>query len=165
MKSINLTPQQRMVLLLHEYGFSQQHKMSKYAKPADTKEQMEAKQKEYFLNFPFDEQAVRDFLSCKKEKGYFEKHDVTIDELSDMLRYPDYKYGFRIINVTVGKGTHNTMMHGGHELLDQNYEVDEDEVYITYNTQQMMSGGKFTEVMQRKNGKNKIIKGYTHSRS
>jgi hypothetical protein len=116
-------------------------------------------------NFPLDEQAVRDFISCKKELGYFENSNPQTDKLSDMIDYPDAKYGFRIINVTVGKGKHNTMIHGGHKLLDSEYDVNEDEVYITYNTQQMLSGGKFTVVMQRKNGKNKLIKSYTHSRS
>ena len=164
-KKFKLTTEQRMTILLHEIAFSQQQEMNKYAKPMDTKEQVEAKQKEYFAKFPFDEQAVRDFLGCKKEQGYFEKHDVMTAPLSDMLTFPDYKYGFRILNVTVGKGTHNTMMYGGHELLDKNYEVNENEVYITYNTQQMLSGGKFTVIMKRENGKNEIIKGYTHSRS
>ena len=125
-----LTPQQRMFMLMHEFSFAQQQEMNKHAKPMDTKEQIEAKQKEYFANFPFDEQAVRDFLRCKKEKGYFEKYDVMTAPLIDMLTFPDYKYGFRILNVTVGKGTHNTMMYGGHELLDKNYEVNENEVYM-----------------------------------
>ena len=154
-----LTPQQRMTMLLHEFAFSQQQEMNKYTKPMDTREQIESKNKEYFANFPFDEQAVRDFLSCKKEKGYFEKYDVTTAELSEMLRYPDYGGGFRITNVTVGKGTHHTNMFG-----NKSYEVNENEVYITYNTQQMLSGGKFTAVMKRENCKNEIIKGYTHSR-
>ena len=122
-------------------------------------------QRQYFSKFPFDEKAVRDFLSCKKEQGYFKKHDTRIAKLSDMLTYPDGKHGFRILNITVGKATHNTMIYGGHELLDHNYEVNEDEVYITFNTIQILSGGIYTEVMQRNNGKNKIIKGYTHVRS
>ncbi len=107
-----LTPQQRMTMLLHEFEFSQQQEMNKYAKPMGTREQIETKNKEYFANFPFDEQAVRDFLSCKKELGYFKNFDVNTAELSDMLRYPDYGVGFRIINVTVGKGTHDTMTFG-----------------------------------------------------
>ncbi len=164
-KEIKLTTEQRLVLFWHEQAHRQQNIMSKFAKPMDTQQQVEAKQKQYFSNFPFDEQATRDFLGCFNVGGYFEKHDVKNDELSDMLRFPDYKYGFRILNVTVGKGTHNTMMYGGDELLDQNYEVNENEVYITYNTQQMLSGGKFTVVMKRENGKNEIIKQYTHSRS
>ncbi len=163
-QKFELTPKQRICMLMHEFGFYQQKEMNKYAK-LDTKQQVEAKQKEYFANFPFDERAVRDFLSCKKEKGYFDKHNVMTDPLNDMLTFPDYKYGFRILNVTVGRGTHNTMMYGGHESLDKNYEVNDNEVYITYNTQQMLSGGKFTEVMKRENGKNEIIKEYTHSRS
>ena len=160
-KKDTYTIQQRMSIFLHEYSAHSRFEMSKYAKPVDTKEQVEAKQKEYFANFPFDEQAVRDFLSCY---GYFGKHDVMTAPLSDILRFPDYKYGGRILNVTVGKGTHNTMMHGGGEF-DINYDVNENEVYITYDTTDILSGGIFTAVMQRGNGENKITERFTHSRS
>jgi hypothetical protein len=160
------TAEQRMLLLLHEISSSQHYAMSKYEKPMDTQEQIKAKQKNYFDNFPFNEQATRDFLAFLKERGWFEKYDVMADSLSDILIYPNYsRGGFRILNVTVGKGVHNTNMYGGHELLDHNYEVNEGEVYITYNTTSCLSGGIFTAVMERKDGINKIIKEYTHSRS
>ena len=161
-----ITPSQRLFILLHEYGVKQNIKQENNMENIEKlKLDFETKQKEYFDKFPFNEQAVRDFLACKKEGGYFMNFDVNKAKLSDLLTYPDYQYGFRILNVTVGKGVHNTNMHRGHHLLDKNYDVNEDEVYITYNTQQMMSGGKFTAVMQRKDGKNKIIKSFTHSRS
>jgi hypothetical protein len=154
-----LTPQQRMNLLLHEFAFSQQERKTS-TKHVYTQEQIEAKNKEYFEKFPFDEKAIRDFLTCKKELGYFKKFDVTIAELSEMLQCPDCRHGFRIINVTVGKGMHDTKMVG-----NKKYEVNENEVYITYNTQSMLSGGIFTAIMKRENGKKEIIKVYTHSRS
>jgi hypothetical protein len=150
-------PDQRMNYLLHEYASFVSNISNMQTSPSPD---FKTSQKEYFDNFPFDEQAVRDFLGCKKEKGYFEKFDTKKDKLSDMLRYPLAGGGFRILNVTIGPGTHNTIFFG-----NKNYEVKEGEVYITYNTRQTLSGGVFTAVMERNNGDNKIIKGFTHSRS
>lgn len=77
-----------------------------------------------------------------------------------MLNYPDDRGGFRILNVTIGKGTHDTKY-----IVNKNYEVNENEVYITYNTIYNLCGGVYTSVMTRINGKNKIIKEYCHALS
>lgn len=119
----------------------------------------------YFDSFPFDEQAVRDFLGCMQVQGYFEDFNVITAPLSEMIGRPGDRNKLRLTNVTVGAGTHNTMMYAGHPLLDQNYTVNEGEVYITYDTTQHLSGGMVTIVMQRTGDGNKIIKKYVHSRS
>lgn len=65
-----------------------------------TKEEFISQQKKYFDNFPFDEKKIRDFLNCMKEKGYFSKHDVLTDILSDMLTWYKcesfYSFGSKI---------------------------------------------------------------------
>lgn len=155
-KNLKLTPELRMFILMHEYSHIHQ-----IEKEVTNMQQRNAKNKKYFLNFPFDEKVVREFLSCKKEKGYFKLLDVTTIELSEMLKCPDYGGGFRIINVTIGKGIHNPIL----PFSKTTYNVNEDEVYITYNTQQMLSGGIYTTVMKKENGINRIIKEFIHSRS
>ncbi|HWY11944.1 MAG TPA: hypothetical protein VN026_11495 [Bacteroidia bacterium] len=147
-----LSVEQRMFMLMHEFIA---HNM-----PPRPYIDHEAEQKKYFENFPFDEQAVRDFLKCRKELGYYENIDIQTVKLSDILSYPDYNYGFRILNVTVGKGTHK----GGY-VIPENYEVNEDEVYVTYNNMYNLAGGVYTVIMQRKDGVNKLIKSYCHARS
>ncbi len=123
------------------------------------------KQKEYFSNFPFDEKAVRIFLKCLQMNRWFELYNVETEPLINMLTYPDSKQGFRILNVTTGFGVHNTMMHTGHPLLDTEYKVEENEIYITYNTTEVLSGGKFTCVISLQDGVYIIKNHYTHSRS
>lgn len=154
--AFKMSTEQRLTYLLHEYAVKTSHDTQKFRKQIDYAEE----NKKYFENFPFDEQAVRDFLKCKQEGGSFSKHDVYNDKLITMLNYPDDRYGFRILNVTVGKGTHDTKCFG-----NKTYEVNENEVYITYNTIANLCGGKYTSVMTRINGENKIIKEYCHARS
>ncbi len=154
--AFKMSTEQRLTYLLHECAAKVSHDTQKFRKQIDYK----AENIKYFENFPFDEQAVRDFLKCKQEGGYFSSHDVYNDKLIDMLNYPDDRGGFRILNVTVGKGTHDNKCFG-----NKNYEVNENEVYITYNTMYNLCGGIYTSVMTRINGKNKIINGYCHARS
>lgn len=149
---------QRMIMIFHEFAHKVRNENSKYEVKINHAEE----NKKYFENFPFDEQAVRDFLKCKQELGGFSDCDVYNDKLITMLNYPNDRYGFRILNVTVGKGTHVKEWHG---YKEREYQVKENEVYITYNDMYNLCGGIYTCVMTRIDGKNKIIKSYCHARS
>ena len=149
-KFFKLDPKMRMFILMHEFAHEEYKKMPQ-PPPVDH----EAENKKYFENFPFDEQVVRDFLQC-----YFKDVDMQTVKLSDILCYPNYRYGFKITNVTVGKGIHK----GGY-IMGEDFEVNEDEVYVTHDDMYGLAGGVYTTVMQRKDGVNKIIKQYCHARS
>ena len=100
----------------------------------------------YFYNFPHDENVVRTFIKALQKKGWYNGLDIDNTPLSDMISSPEGR-GPRIISLTKDSGTHHSSMRVGGASL-RSHEVNEGEVYITFNTMRALSGDCITYVMK-----------------
>ncbi len=156
----SLPNDRRNAIMLHEEAYiAMQENAKKFQPPLPPNET------EYFDNFPFKEELVRLFLKCMQKIGYFSNVDSAKEPISNILSHPKGDRGFRIMNITEGPGTHNTMMWGEsspHEMLDCNYEVKEGEVYVTYSNIGFLSGATCTCIIIKNGEESRISRTITH---
>ena len=115
--------------------------------------------KEYFNNFPYDENVVRLFLKALQKRGWYEGVDIDNTPLYEMISSPEGRSA-RIVSLTKDSGIHHSSIHNGVTPL-YSHEVKEGETYITFNTMRALSGDCITYVM--KDGE--IINSYLLARS
>lgn len=121
------------------------------------------KDKDYFANLPFKEETVRNVIASLKDSGYFGKTDFdpqTVD-LAKMLAPPDQRRGVRIVGLTEGQGKHKPR----HMFVQTEYDVPENEVFVTIDDSAPLAGSVTTYRFQRtKDGLN-LLERYVHARS
>jgi len=122
----------------------------------------ESKEK-YFANLPFKEETVRDVIASLKDNGYFGKADFdpkTVD-LAEMIAPPNQMRGVRIVGLTEGQGKHKPE----HMFVMQEWDVPENEVFVTIDDTAPLAGSVATYRFQRAEGGLKLVQRYVHARS
>jgi hypothetical protein len=125
------------------------------------RKRMQAQRDEYIANLPYEEATVRDVIAALKESGYFYKGDFdpqTVN-LGEILAPPTQRMGgVRIIGLTEGPGRHEPE----HMFVHQQYDVPENEVFVTIDDTAPLAGRVATYRFERKDKGLKLKEMYTH---